>query len=852
MTFFPSIFLRAKGMFFVIAISLLWAIPAVRAQAVFTSSVYGGAHKVHAIDTAHFTLEFSEALASGSDTDRDGVPDVAEAIADYAEISWTKEVDELKFPNPIVNYAAFRPDAPQDRIFLILDDAGFYLEENSLGVTSLGPEWELYMAVDPTLSDDLLKVTVAHEFAHVVQFSYQGDFIGYDQDLNFAEQTAVAVEDFVFDDVNDYRNYLRHYFTYPDYSILTGVVPEDTLFEYALALWPRFLIEYFDDWTVLPKVVQAYFEEPVPDVWDSFEAYLKVVEEEYDMDLREVYQDFTLWNYLVDFYEEGADYPSVVPEISYGPESYPLAPQSIPDEYLPALYGTNYLQFEVSSLEEGRDFRLTFDKPADVDLGVMVLPESETEYLIEQGRATIFEAGFTTGQFTTPIRDGVRVFTVMVSPLSKTPSSVESPEDAFSVGYPYTYSATIGSFLEGDETEFEQFSNGSLEEVQSLKEGQDFGTNLPEAGTDLSALDSLTVPELAVSSYDATSVSLRWSRPSGADIAGYRVYYRFEGDYFLFDDAVHALSDDVNGAHITHLTFPFKGGNSWWPSGDYYFTVKGIDAEGNESAMFSNEVGVRYQEGEGVFPLTDSGKEPDQEEFIVKEFPDVPPSHRHHDAISFLTALEVFQGYADGTFKPNQSINRAELMKILSFGEYMEDEDQYRDCFPDVKDEWFAPYVCYGAEQGWVQGYADGLFHPERIVTRAEALKMIYASAADALDVFNVSTRGVSTRGVSTRDLPYTDVYGSAWYAPYIVQAHKDGLLESSSGGVFGPDLGQSRSQVAEIIYRTVVVIAYEKPFTPELEEQFLKDWAETTFFPGGVSCGPQGCGRYEAKRKRS
>lgn len=45
-----------------------------------------------------------------------------------------------------------------------------------------------------------------------------------------------------------------------------------------------------------------------------------------------------------------------------------------------------------------------------------------------------------------------------------------------------------------------------------------------------------------------------------------------------------------------------------------------------------------------------------------------------------------------------------------------EDENLYENCFEDVEDEWFAPYVCYAKEKGWVTGYPDGTFKPENNV----------------------------------------------------------------------------------------------------------------------------------------
>ena len=49
-------------------------------------------------------------------------------------------------------------------------------------------------------------------------------------------------------------------------------------------------------------------------------------------------------------------------------------------------------------------------------------------------------------------------------------------------------------------------------------------------------------------------------------------------------------------------------------------------------------------------------------------FPDVSQSHKNHDAIIYLYQEGVINGYPDGTFKPENTLNRAELLKILVLG----------------------------------------------------------------------------------------------------------------------------------------------------------------------------------------
>ena len=103
-------------------------------------------------------------------------------------------------------------------------------------------------------------------------------------------------------------------------------------------------------------------------------------------------------------------------------------------------------------------------------------------------------------------------------------------------------------------------------------------------------------------------------------------------------------------------------------------------------------------------------------------------STAEHAAIAVLTNLGVVEGNPDGTFRAHRTLNRAEFLKIALLSVYSEEELAGEEdwCFPDVHDdEWFSRHVCLAKKKGIVQGYPDGLFHPEREVNYVEALKML-------------------------------------------------------------------------------------------------------------------------------
>lgn len=107
-------------------------------------------------------------------------------------------------------------------------------------------------------------------------------------------------------------------------------------------------------------------------------------------------------------------------------------------------------------------------------------------------------------------------------------------------------------------------------------------------------------------------------------------------------------------------------------------------------------------------------------------FSDVPATHDNADAIAYMKSEGIVQGYADGSFKPDATINRAEFVKIL-MGAF---EDDGRMCkiaaFSDVdQTAWYATFAHKARCQGIVEGYPDGTFKPTASINFAEAAKIL-------------------------------------------------------------------------------------------------------------------------------
>ena len=128
------------------------------------------------------------------------------------------------------------------------------------------------------------------------------------------------------------------------------------------------------------------------------------------------------------------------------------------------------------------------------------------------------------------------------------------------------------------------------------------------------------------------------------------------------------------------------------------------------------------------------------------DFSDVPGTHALNTAISTIANAGIINGYPDGTFRPDNTITRAEFASILSkFVDVTGEEVS----FSDVSGHWAENVITDIAAAGWINGYEDGTFRPDGLITRAEAVKILNAAA----------NRTFNGNAVALNDVP-----ADAWY----------------------------------------------------------------------------------------
>lgn len=164
----------------------------------------------------------------------------------------------------------------------------------------------------------------------------------------------------------------------------------------------------------------------------------------------------------------------------------------------------------------------------------------------------------------------------------------------------------------------------------------------------------------------------------------------------------------------------------------------------------------------------------------------------YSDEIEFVTSNGIMNGDENGDLDLQDTITRAEFMKMLmkaAEGEALENYSVNTGIrFDDVPDDlWSAPYINKAASCGFVDGYEDDLFHPDDSITYIQAIKLILAAC-----------------GIDTR---YTDYpYG------YITSAVETGILK---GLEFEPDRAITRGETAKLMYNAYKAVGAGNMYLP-------------------------------------
>jgi hypothetical protein len=191
-------------------------------------------------------------------------------------------------------------------------------------------------------------------------------------------------------------------------------------------------------------------------------------------------------------------------------------------------------------------------------------------------------------------------------------------------------------------------------------------------------------------------------------------------------------------------------------------------------------------------------------------FSDLAPSDWGYQEVLSLTDQKIISGYPDGTFRPQAQITRAEFCKLIvkTVPRGLDPKYPAKPTFPDVnQNHWAYGYVEAVAARGWVNGFPDGNFRPEQSITKAEVLKILVVATSRPLQT-TIPSPYMDSESTDWWAPYVSTAVGFAWIgAPdpgLVVELRKSTGVSSSQliGYQLEPKKPATRVQTAVLLYR--------------------------------------------------
>lgn len=316
--------------------------------------------------------------------------------------------------------------------------------------------------------------------------------------------------------------------------------------------------------------------------------------------------------------------------------------------------------------------------------------------------------------------------------------------------------------------EYNQLADDLKTEVKRLLPRQIFTQSLDNVWE-----DALVLAKVNVNGVASEEELIDYLTSKGEDLTSYNLLTNYYKELMMSSLTAEAVYDD-----IATLVSNFRSGVSYQltqmnnPSDDTY-TDTGTGSGGGGG-------------GGGGYSISDKPKEPQEEKNEIK-FNDIA-SHWAKNEIIKMTDSGVINGYADGSFKPDKSITRAEFVKLLTG--MLALPNGSGNTFSDVTaDKWFAPFVYAASEYGIINGVTENTFAPDTTITREDAALILY--------------RALSKKGVSFNEsLGFSDNTQISDYAKTAVGSLTAGEIIKGDNGLFRPKDSLSRAETVTMLSR--------------------------------------------------
>ena len=258
----------------------------------------------------HYDTEGRHAVTP-TDDDANGIPDYIDLTVAVLDSVWVLEIDQLGY-NPPPSDKGLGGGDEYDAYVIELDGGyyGFAYPESAGAVTTSS-----YLEIDNNFTDlgykqtrglDALRVTIAHEFHHAIQFGYYATFDG----SWWQESTSTWMEEVAYPHIDDYLQYLTHFLDFPQLALNSGVYR--SLHTYGSAIFSLFLDQRYG--RELNRLIWEEVGQRKSVHLDHFDHVIRQVE---PGGLGVVMGEFAVWNYFTNnryrgnYYAEADKYPTV-------------------------------------------------------------------------------------------------------------------------------------------------------------------------------------------------------------------------------------------------------------------------------------------------------------------------------------------------------------------------------------------------------------------------------------------------------------------------------------------------------------------------------------------------------------
>ncbi|PGQ49398.1 cell surface protein [Bacillus thuringiensis] len=183
------------------------------------------------------------------------------------------------------------------------------------------------------------------------------------------------------------------------------------------------------------------------------------------------------------------------------------------------------------------------------------------------------------------------------------------------------------------------------------------------------------------------------------------------------------------------------------------------------------------------------------------KFSDVPANHWSTKAIYDLTNRKVVQGYGNKIFGFGDNVTRGQVARMIYMYVKPADADaSFKNPFTDIKGHLFEKEILALAKAGLVNGFGDGKYGPDDILTREQMAQVL-------TNAFKFK---------ATKTTSFNDIDKNSWALKAISALEENGVTIGTGGNMYSPYTHVTREQYSQFLYNSINAV--EKETKPEVK----------------------------------